>query len=1230
MFLKTLTLKGFKSFADTTTLELEPGITVVVGPNGSGKSNIVDAVAWVLGAQGPRTVRSSKMEDVIFAGTSRRAALGRAEVSLTIDNSAGLIPIAFTEVTITRTLFRSGDSEYAINGAPCRLLDIQELLSDTGVGRQQHVIVSQGQLDAVLNAQAGDRRLIIEEAAGVLKYRRRREKAQRRLDATEADLLRVQDLLREVRRQLRPLERQADAARRHGQVVEELDALRRFLAGRELTSLETRSALAATTRREQGVAEGLLVSRLAGLDADLADAEAALAAAEGLAAPDGGLAAPERPDDRPEIPRTAPRARRDRLADAVARAEGLRERARGLSALVAERHRSLERLRNAGVDADLVASLEAEATELAGSLDAVDGDAERLTPELAELVEAEGEVAAERRQFEADGAADEPVAADDDAGAGGPAGADAGQWPATAAEVRGELAALRQAGDRGGAERRRLEERRAALAARVERVEAEAAQVAAELDRGRSASEGLAAAAADAAVARAAAETALEAADAAEAAATGAHQAWVARAETLAAALHEARARAGAERLAHLDGLVGTLLDVVDVDAGWEAAFEAAIGEAVAAVVVSGEEAARQALAHLHAEGVGGAVLALGALMAGAGRAPASGPGAGDGVARELRELCASRPGIEPLRAHARASSPEADGLLDRLLVGAVAVEGGWSEALDAALAAPGLVVVTRQGDRFATTGWRAGAGGGGATGAALEEARRNVEATAGELAVASVERIRARDRAAEARDVDSGAARVVDRHQARLLELSRSAERAGRERRDAAQELDASGPHLAELVVRLQRDQTRSEELAALLPGLEAEEAAGIERAAAHRARRARLEQREAALRALRTDLEVRAAGLEERRTLLRRRQVEVERRLVGMIAEREAAEARRLELTGQVAAVARLGRLLGEQTAVLDAHVAAVVAARREHEERTAGLASRLDGLRRSRTAAERDLVATRERLQQAELEQAELRVRLETALESLEQDLGVTAEAARTTPCPELPTGTTAEARARELDRELRLMGPINPLALEEHTALLERHTFLEAQLEDVKAGRRELAKVIRAIDQEIVDVFSAAFADVAENFTALFSTLFPGGVGRLQLTDPDNLLDTGIEVEARPSGKNVKRLSLLSGGERSLTAMAFLFAVFRSRPSPFYLMDEVEAALDDVNLHRFLDLIREFRTEAQLLIVSHQKRTMEAADCLYGVTMQPGGSSRVLSERITAPAGCMVTP
>ncbi len=286
----------------------------------------------------------------------------------------------------------------------------------------------------------------------------------------------------------------------------------------------------------------------------------------------------------------------------------------------------------------------------------------------------------------------------------------------------------------------------------------------------------------------------------------------------------------------------------------------------------------------------------------------------------------------------------------------------------------------------------------------------------------------------------------------------------------------------------------------------------------------------------------------------------------------------------------------------------------------ERAAAASGQLQEIRSARAQAERELLELREHLQRRDVEDAETRLRLETAVERLRTDYDVEPAVALDAPAPEVPTGTTLAGRGRELDRELRLMGPINPLALEEHDALLERHEFLQAQLEDVKASRRELNRVIRAVDQEIVTVFEDAWEDVSRNFTDLFTTLFPGGGGKLILTDPDDMLNTGIEMEARPSGKNVRRLSLLSGGERSLTALAFLFGVFRARPSPFYLMDEVEAALDDVNLHRFLDLVHEFRDEAQLLVVSHQKRTMEAADCLYGVSMPPGGSSRVVSQRV----------
>ena len=382
----------------------------------------------------------------------------------------------------------------------------------------------------------------------------------------------------------------------------------------------------------------------------------------------------------------------------------------------------------------------------------------------------------------------------------------------------------------------------------------------------------------------------------------------------------------------------------------------------------------------------------------------------------------------------------------------------------------------------------------------------------------------------------------------------------------------------------------------------------------------RVRLEDRARQVSELRNDLQVRSAGLTERRQFLEQRTVEVDARLARHVTERADAEHRRIELDQRAVATDRLSALVTERLALVDGELGELRERRRRQSEATRAVAARLDGLRTERAAQEKALAELRERVQRAELADGEVRVRLEGAVEAVRRDLDIEPDVAVAAPAPELAENVSATARVRELERDLRIMGPINPLALEEFQALQERHEFTQAQLEDVKSSRRDLSKVIRAIDAEIVSVFATAFAEVAANYATLFETLFPGGQGRLRLTDPDNPLETGVEVEARPSGKNVRKLSLLSGGERSLTALAYLFAVFRARPSPFYVMDEVEAALDDVNLHRFLDLVREFREEAQLIIVSHQKRTMEAADCLYGVTMKPGGSSQVVSEKV----------
>ncbi|MGH9245985.1 MAG: chromosome segregation protein SMC, partial [Acidimicrobiales bacterium] len=440
----------------------------------------------------------------------------------------------------------------------------------------------------------------------------------------------------------------------------------------------------------------------------------------------------------------------------------------------------------------------------------------------------------------------------------------------------------------------------------------------------------------------------------------------------------------------------------------------------------------------------------------------------------------------------------------------------------------------------------------------------------------------------------------------------------------DVAAEAEASMAQRGELEAGLDGDRARIADLEAQLPALAAEEAQAAERVTALSEARTQIEADAAAAATLRTEFEVRTAALDERRRHCQQRLAEIDERLARHTAERAVAQQRRADLEARAVAVDRLCSLVADRALVVDVELAALQERRRRQSEAAREVAAHLDGLRRSRTGEERALEETRDRARRAELDQAETRLRLEQAVESCRRDLDCEPEHAMAASSPPLPDGVSPHVRVRELERELRLMGPINPLALEEFEALTERHEFLVGQLDDVKSTRRELAKVIRAVDEEIIRVFAAAYADVADNFTRLFETLFPGGWGRLTLTDPDDLLDTGVEVEARPSGKNVKKLSLLSGGERSLTALAFLFAVFRSRPSPFYVMDEVEAALDDVNLHRFLDLVHEFRRDAQLLIVSHQKRTMEAADCLYGVTMQPGGSSKVISERVSAHA------
>jgi len=1162
VFLKSLTLKGFKSFADPSTLVLEPGVTVVVGPNGSGKSNVVDAVAWVLGAQGPRTVRSSKMEDVIFAGSADRPALGRAEVSLTIDNRAGRLPGGLAEITITRTLFRSGESEYAINGQPCRLLDVQELLSDSGVGRQQHVIVSQGQLGAILDSRPEDRRGVIEEAAGVLKYRRRRERAERRLAAAEENLERLGDLLREVRRQMRPLERQAAAARSHASLADELRALRLHLVGRDLEALGERRALASEARARLIEVERGLAGAITELDA-AADATAAELATQ----------------------------REDDIVVALTRVQGLAERCRGLAGVVTERRRSIERALEASADTDVVSTLEADAARLAAELD----DTRRLEGELAPQAD---DVHRAERDLAADVQAHEAAFAD-------LAGLRAAEE--AYALARGQLEPLRGGLERDNGGLQRMDDRVRALAHRRQTVESEAAELDAQLaamQSGVPEAAGRADAARTAAAGAAAAVTAAE--DALRDAERRRHR-LEARAEALFRQADEQRGAAGAAQLADVAGVLGALMDLVEVDDGWGAAFEAAVGAALSAVVADSPGAARSALARLHEHDSVGTVLAA--------RPPEP-----DDPRLGAPAPVALPSGAEAVRQRVRPKVPAVGGVLDRLLAGVVAVPGGWHEAVDLALERPDLVVVTADGDRFSSTGWvvRAGAA---ATAAAARDAARHAE----QAAVRADEGSRALDsaRADAARTTQEAvtATREAERVRDQFAAVTTARRRVDTELAVVHEEWSEAQRHRGVLAERLERDAAQLAQLQERLPQLEAAAATAVGHLAAADDARRHLEQRRTQVAMLRRDLEVKVAGLAERRAVLSNRLDDVERRLAGHVQAREQAADRRRRLEADALAVDRLSVVVEGHARRLGVLLERLRTLRSRQLDDVRAGGARLESLRRQRSEHEARIADARQEIQRLELELAESGVRREAAVEALRRELGCEPEEAIGAPCPALPDATDAATRAAAVEKELESLGPVNPLALEELGSLEERHRFLEEQVEDVRRARRELHQIIRAVDDEIMRVFAEAFADVNDHFQVLVGTLFPGGTGGLTLTDPTDLLNTGVEVEARPAGKNVRKLSLLSGGERSLVALAFLFAVFRSRPSPFYLLDEVEAALDDVNLHRFLDLLHEFRDEAQLIIVSHQKRTMEAADALYGVTMTPGGSSKVVSQKVS---------
>lgn len=1052
------------------------------------------------------------------------------------------------------------DSDYAINGVPCRLLDIQDLLSDAGVGRNQHVIVGQGQIDAILNARPEERRAIIEEAAGVLKHRKRKERSERRLIGTEGNLQRVTDLLRELRRQLRPLERQAEAARRYGEIAGELDGLRRYLAGRELAALVARLAAAAARHQALTGQAADQVKTLAEIDASVVAQEVALAS-------------------------VGPR----ELVDDIARHEQLLERARGVSAVLAERRRALDQQAASVEDDSAVAVLEAELVAALRDTATAAAEVQALEPSRQEIDDAERALAEDRQA----------LVGGEDARGGFPEGAPLD--PARAlAELRREQAGLRSGIEQAEGELRRLAARREQLSGRAARLMQEADQMGAAGSGADRAGDTLAEEVERGEAARGQAEERAATAEVEFREAEAEARAWNARADALGQALDGARAHAGAATLAGIDGVLGTLLDVISVDEGWEASLEAAAGDALAALVVADQATARRALAALRDAGLAGAILA-----------PPQG---------QRRPASQDTPFGEAVRGHVRALDSGLDGLLELLVGGAVRLDGTFEEVVEAAIAHPETVIVTADGDRFGPSGWRLGAARAGATAALLDEARHRVTASAEVRDQMAAAQRSTSVGAAAARQAWQQAVRAADAHATRQREDIVRHDRLAQQQRELEQERAELDAQCASLEVALAERWLRRDTVLAALPALEsaAADVADAIRLAAEA--RAGFDRQGNDLGRRRGELSVRSGLLEQRRLQGQARVADLQRRLVGHgEASRERRSARGRAARQLVVVAALAARVV----VVVDALMAALQVLGVQRDERATQARERgrdLDELRQRRAAAERRLGELRELAGRAELDGAEARIRLETASENVRITLDTDPETLLAEHRPIPPDGVDPAARGRELERELRLLGPVNPLAVEEFAALTERHEFLESQLADVRESRRDLSKVIRAIDEEIASVFAGAFADVGGHFETLFETLFPGGQGALRLTQPDSLLTTGVEVEARPSGKNVRKLSLLSGGERSLTALGLLFAIFRSRPSPFYVMDEVEAALDDVNLARFLDLVDAFRADAQLIIVSHQKRTMELADCLYGVTMKPGDSSRVVSERL----------
>ena len=1192
MHLKTLTLRGFKSFASATTLVLQPGITCVVGPNGSGKSNVVDALAWVMGEQGARALRGSNMADVIFAGTSGRAALGRAQVDLTIDNTDGLLDIEYSEVTISRTLFRGGGSEYSINGTPARLLDVQELLSDTGMGRQMHVIVGQGQLDAILSSTPEERRGFIEEAAGVLKHRRRKERALKKLADMDANLVRVLDLTNEIHRQLGPLARQARVARRASLIQARVrDAKARLLADDLASALSKLSVLeasdeSAAARRasleEQIAAARAELSRLEeaerasspALDQASSDWQALTTITERLR---GTLMAATQKVSLRATPELPPGGEDPDVLDERARVAGAEDAAlAGQVEAARSALTSATRAREAAEDADDSASRElarvnrviADHREKVARLT---GDASTAASRLeAAIAEADRAWGAYRAAQERAEVAEKAVPASSVGSVGVAEGSSSEE----------------EAG--GGAARAHAEAsaRRDAARARVDEllgVEREA-----RADRAR----------------------------------------WEARRDALEQLLAP---EDGTAELLGRPGVLGQVAPLLHVTPGFEDAVAAALAPFADAVVV---DSLARGLGELDAARAAGRSLRLvvasgSSDVSGSSDFPADGTG---GAARA--DLPEGATWLADVVACEGAAAP-----LASLLDGVVACS---LETAAAALDVPGVrAVVTLGGDVLRSWSVEGGRQASSVLSvrADYEEASTQAEAAQARMAEVSEQLGEANahlDRCIREANDALKALREEDAQRAKeAQELARAQSAAQAARAEAERAHDVA--RRADEQVTWAREQdtaarARLDGADTVGPPESLEDAQARADAASRAAREAREAENEARL-------SLRALEEQSRRAASRARSLRqaaaAEREERARYARREAARKTELATASDVEAAARVALEAAERA------LTRAAAERDRLSERRSQVSQEVSDARRALDRLSAELSEATASAHQGQIATEQTRLRVEDlqrrALEELSlEPEQLLADFGPDTLVPMLPLDPdqvekaaaaepSAYVRAEQelalakAQKDLEKLGRVNPLALEEHEALASRHKFLVDQVQDLKASKADLLRIVQDVDRLVEKAFASAFAETREQFEHVFGVLFPGGQGDLVLTDPDDMLTTGIEIEARPAGKKVKRLSLLSGGERSLAAIAFLVAIFKARPSPFYVMDEVEAALDDMNLTRLLDIFKELQETSQLIVITHQKRTMEIADALYGVTMRDGVTT-VVSQRL----------